>query len=176
MGINRITNYRFGPDDSGYIYRNWDISGDNVYFTEGEGCHTIWFSSVPEARRFINMKGDINGHDSGFCGVCSNNYAVCSEGYIKYPANACQAWKEEMKSDKKWRWSDTTGKYISRYEISNPAAAIFHKFPAKEMEALENILENFSCSGSIEVLGNDIRGIFKLRGNKICFYPERRRG
>ena len=165
MNINKITNYRFGRDDSGYIYRNWDVSGDNVYFTEGESCGTIWFKSVPEARRFILMKEDISGHDSGWCANCQNNYAFGSEEHFVYPPNACARWKERMKTDGKWHWKDTTGFYASVHEISMKAAAILHKLSAKEMELLEDYID----SGLEEVFVEGVNGAFKLRGNKICF-------
>jgi hypothetical protein len=42
------------------ISRDAQIYGDNVYFSEGQGCDTIWFTTVPEAR----------GQAAQVCQVC----------------------------------------------------------------------------------------------------------
>ena len=54
----------------GNIYKNHGIDGDNVYFDNGYGCKTIWFTTVPEARKFLQKHGHLTGKDSGLCDVC----------------------------------------------------------------------------------------------------------
>jgi len=79
------------------IYKDTDVVGDNVYFTNGQGCDTIWFASVEDARRFIAKYGRITGQDSDLCKVCACHYSYFDKEIEKYSEFVCEDWKKEMK-------------------------------------------------------------------------------
>ena len=81
------------------IYKDTNICDpERVYFSDGgQGCRTIWFKTVKEARKFIKQHGRITGYDAGLCEKCQGHYSWMTKGWIKYPAYACSQWKEEIK-------------------------------------------------------------------------------
>jgi len=76
------------------ISRDTNVYGENVYFDNGQGCGTIWFKNVKEAKDFLEEKGKISGFDSGLCDKCG-----CSaKGRGKYKDFVCKEWKEKIKA------------------------------------------------------------------------------
>jgi len=80
------------------VHRDTHVFGDNYYLTNGQGCGTIWFGSLAEARRFRDLFGNhADGYHSGICERCACHYSISDPEHGKYPEWACYAWKEEMK-------------------------------------------------------------------------------
>ena len=52
MGIHHIRDYKDN------ISKDFDVLGDNIYFDNGQGCGTIWFKTIEEARKFIAKKNE----------------------------------------------------------------------------------------------------------------------
>jgi hypothetical protein len=92
--MDRITRYK---DD---VFRDWDVVAPNVFFeseqSSGQGCETLWFYSVPEARRFIEKHGRLTGKHSGLCSRCRCYYSPDQKKYTKYPEYACKKWKDSV--------------------------------------------------------------------------------
>lgn len=80
------------------ISRDTHIYGDNVYYTSGQGCGTIWFKNVADARKFIAKHGRITGQESGRCKLCQNAYSFNSDEYNKYFPFACNSWEKKKKA------------------------------------------------------------------------------
>ena len=78
------------------ICRDYNVLNKNVYFKPGQGCGTIWFNSVPNAREFINEYGHLSGQDSKLCKKCQCHYSINDKEYDKYPEFACKQWKEQI--------------------------------------------------------------------------------
>lgn len=78
------------------INRDYNIHDKNVYFGNGQGCGTIWFKSVPDARKFINEYGYLSGFDSKLCKKCQCHYSIDNKEYNKYSKFACEQWKEQI--------------------------------------------------------------------------------
>ena len=83
----------------GGVFRDSNVFADNIYFTIGQGCDTIWFGKIEEARNFIDVKGKISGHDSGMCDKCACRYSHGTRENKKYPEYACTEWKARMKTE-----------------------------------------------------------------------------
>jgi len=81
------------------ISRDTHVLGDNVYFGLGQGCGTIWFKTVGQARSFLKKHGEISGRDSSLCKKCQCHYSslLNPKEYQKYPDFACGKWKEQIK-------------------------------------------------------------------------------
>jgi len=80
------------------ISRDTDVHGDDVYVnTGGQGCETVWYSSVPACRALLRHKGKVpSGRDLGLCCVCSCHYSVTEKGYKGYPEFVCKDYKEGL--------------------------------------------------------------------------------
>lgn len=69
-----ITTYK---DD---IRRDWDILKPNVYIENAKdlGCGTVWFDTVPEARKVLFSKDwdGPKGQDAGVCYLCACSYSL----------------------------------------------------------------------------------------------------
>ena len=84
-------------DYGGGVSRDTAILGDNVYADNGQGCRTVWYPSVEQARRVITALGFTpNGRDSGLCEQCSCHYSYGTPEWGKYPEFACCEWKEKV--------------------------------------------------------------------------------
>ena len=81
------------------IFRDTNVLKPNVYFDLGQGCGTIWFNSVSEARKFIEKHGRISGRDSGLCEQCGCHYSVGSKEHKQYPEFACRDWKRIIRGE-----------------------------------------------------------------------------
>lgn len=79
------------------IHKNTLACDDSIFFGNGQHCGTIWFSTVPEARKFIRKKGRLSGQDAGLCEKCKCHYSIYTKDYEKYTNNACSQWKEDIK-------------------------------------------------------------------------------
>lgn len=80
------------------IHRNMEVVGpDNVFFGNGQGCGTIWFSSVDEARHFLQAFGKLSGFASKLCENCGCHYGRGHYFWKRYPNHICQAWKKEIR-------------------------------------------------------------------------------
>ena len=80
------------------VHRDTNVLGDRYYLTNGQGCGTIWFASLAEARRFRAIFGNnADGYHSGICERCACHYSISDPEQAKYPEFACFAWKEEQK-------------------------------------------------------------------------------
>ena len=84
------------------IYRNTNAIGDNVYLAgpgRGQGCDTLWFKTVAEAKKFVKKYGLINGHAAGVCDQCKCHYAYNSKEWKNAPFDyACKGWKKKIKA------------------------------------------------------------------------------
>ena len=79
------------------IHKDTHIYGDNVYYGHGQGCRTVWYPTVAQARKVIKALGYApDGTQSGLCEQCSCHYSSFTEEYRKYPEFACQEWKESV--------------------------------------------------------------------------------
>lgn len=84
-------------DYKGDIHRDTNVFGDNVYTENGQGCGTVWFASVKQARQVIGRLGRApKGHESGLCPKCSCYYSFGSKQYKQYPEFACREWKRSI--------------------------------------------------------------------------------
>lgn len=81
------------------ISRDNDVLGDQVYFDNGQGCGTIWFKSVPEARKFIAKHGRIGGYHSGLCVKCQCHYSIRDREHKKFKPWICNEWAEKLKRE-----------------------------------------------------------------------------
>ena len=80
------------------IHKDTNIcDSEKVYFSNGQGCDTIWFKTIKEAREFIEKHGRINGHTAGLCEKCSCHYSYQTKEWKKYPEYSCFEWKEIIK-------------------------------------------------------------------------------
>jgi hypothetical protein len=85
------------------ISRDTRVYGDNVYFSDGQGCDTIWFTTVPDARKFLERIGyryRFGGHESGLCGCCQRHFSYSDkENWDKTKPHMCDCWKENIKKE-----------------------------------------------------------------------------
>lgn len=86
------------------VCKDLNVLGDNTYIDNRQGCETIWFKNVPEARQFLDSEllnpYNFDGHDSGLCNCC--RCAVSSfnkKEYNKREDFMCHKWKEDVKQE-----------------------------------------------------------------------------
>lgn len=90
------------------IFRDLDIvDGEQVYIGNGQGCGTFWFSSVPEAKGFIDRYrdkmvvtdlGSVTGLiPSEICEGCKGHYSYSSKEWQKATENNCRDHKLFLK-------------------------------------------------------------------------------
>ncbi|MHA1723104.1 MAG: hypothetical protein ACTSXW_08515 [Candidatus Baldrarchaeia archaeon] len=94
------------------IYRDFNIvDGEQVYIGNGQGCHTFYFKTVEEAKKFIDhfeeqlKKGvDYLGGRVGqvlipieLCLECQCYYSYGTKEYKKYRPHNCKEFKEQLK-------------------------------------------------------------------------------
>lgn len=80
-----------------HISRDTNILGDSVYYDNGQGCGTIWFKNVKQARKFIAKYGRIGGQDSGLCKKCECHYSKGTHGWTIYKPYVCNKWAARLK-------------------------------------------------------------------------------
>ncbi len=82
------------------IFRDTNVIGDNVYLAKpgrGQGCDTIWFETVRQAREFIKRHGLINGHAARVCAQCKCHFGFNTKEWKNAPfEQACKDWKEKI--------------------------------------------------------------------------------
>ena len=79
------------------IHRDTHVCGTNVYAGNGQGCGTVWYSNVPQARRIIKALGKApHGRDSGLCVNCKCHFRYQSKEWKKATDYACKEWKAHV--------------------------------------------------------------------------------
>ena len=93
MGISKIIDY--GEYKGIPIARDCNVFGEQVFIGYGEGCHTFWFSSVKDAKKFIDKYIDkINPTALGLGLIPQSLCEKC--GKNEY---ACKSLKEKLKRE-----------------------------------------------------------------------------
>jgi len=99
MGIDHIRDYKDN------LSRDFNISPPNVYANNGQGCGTVWYPTVPEARKVLqkfrelmkNEEATPEGSDSGLCILCKCHYSFHSDEHgVALQDHLCTKWKELM--------------------------------------------------------------------------------
>lgn len=86
-----IIDYDYG------VSRDTAVLGDNVYAGNGQGCGTVWYPSVEQARKVIAKLGFApEGSGSGLCKVCSCHYSYGTKEFKKHLEFACREWKDKV--------------------------------------------------------------------------------
>lgn len=82
------------------ICRDTNVLGNNVYMDNGQGCGTVWYSSVKQAAIVFEIyEGAPSGHDANLCHMCKCHYSINDPKYKKaLYENACQQWKKKIAS------------------------------------------------------------------------------
>jgi len=79
------------------IQRDTAVYPPNVYAGDEQGCGTVWYKSVKQARKVIRSLGRIpEGRDAGLCGECSCHYSFGTKEHRQYPEFVCRKWKEQI--------------------------------------------------------------------------------
>lgn len=79
------------------ISSDTNILGERFYYDNGQGCGTIWFKNVKQARKFIAKYGPLSGRDSGLCKKCQCHYSKGTHGWKIYEEWACHKWIAKLK-------------------------------------------------------------------------------
>jgi len=58
-------------DYEGDIHRDFNVLPPNVYIGEGQGCSTIWYYTVPQARKARKNRHIPSGYDAKLCRACA---------------------------------------------------------------------------------------------------------
>ncbi len=102
MGISKIRYYK--PYRGVPIARDYSIYGEQVYIGLSQGCHTIWFQSVEDAKKFIDFyenelkkAKDFRMIPEDLCRNCRNHYPIGSEEWRNSAEFNCKEYKEELK-------------------------------------------------------------------------------
>lgn len=83
---------------NGDVYRDCDVLGpENVFYSDGEGCGTIWFKTVGDARKFRDHYGRLSGRTSGLCVHCQHSYSYGTMEYRYLPPLLCRKWASDLK-------------------------------------------------------------------------------
>lgn len=78
------------------IKRDFSVLGNNVYLGNGQSCGTIWYRSVPIARKALKATNKIvSGADMVDCKKCRCNYSITDSNYYRYPEFICKKAKED---------------------------------------------------------------------------------
>jgi hypothetical protein len=85
------------------VSKDLNVLGDNTYLDNGQGCGTIWFKNVPEARKFLDSNllnpWNFDGQDSGLCNCCRCSVSNLDPEYKKREDFMCREWKEDIKQE-----------------------------------------------------------------------------
>ena len=72
------------------IKRDFAVLGNNVYLENGQGCGTIWYKTVPIARKALKSSSKIvSGRDLADCNKCRCHYSIVHEDYLKFDEFIC---------------------------------------------------------------------------------------
>ena len=95
--MDRITRYRNRgalPKETVDIYRDHDVCTPNVYIGDHQGCETVWYDSVPAARKSLkDNKKVLTGKDLVNCNMCSKTHHPTEEDYNLYFNCLCEKLK-----------------------------------------------------------------------------------
>jgi hypothetical protein len=91
------------------IFRDKNVLDDEqVYIGNGQGCSTFWFSTVPEAKRFIDAYKErivltkiqrVTGLiPPELCQECKCHYSYGSPEWHKATRDNCEDYKNELKA------------------------------------------------------------------------------
>jgi len=102
MGISKIRDY--GLYKGVPIRRDYSVCGRQVYIGNGQNCGMFWFSTVGEAKAFIDTFHDkIQVDQKGLglipeelCERCQCHYSSFSREYKKYKPFVCKEFKERL--------------------------------------------------------------------------------
>ncbi len=84
-------------DYSDNICRDTNVSKDQVYVDNGQGCSTVWYKSVPACRALLkNLGRSPDGRDIELCLVCGCSYSITEKGYDMYPQHVCKKYKDSI--------------------------------------------------------------------------------
>ena len=88
-----ITTYK---DD---IHRDTNVLEPNVYLSNGQGCGTVWFATVEDARRILELWGHTpEGSETNLCKVCACSYAHGTKENQQFKEFMCREWKAQVAS------------------------------------------------------------------------------
>ena len=76
-------------DKHGTVYKDTAICEEHAFLSNGQGCDTIYFKSVPLARKALKKDGVKSGRDFFDCTKCGCHYSHGSRQHEKYPEHAC---------------------------------------------------------------------------------------
>jgi hypothetical protein len=84
------------------IKRDTHVYSDSVYIGDGQGCGTVWYPTVQQARKIVNQLDEVPvGQDAGLCHLCKCSYSIHSDDWKKAKYEyACKQWKEDVASGK----------------------------------------------------------------------------
>ena len=74
----------------GTVSRDTNVYGANVYIENGQGCGTIWFNTVAQAKKALKADGIKRGSDLADCTKCSCHYSYGTKEHKKYPEYLCR--------------------------------------------------------------------------------------
>lgn len=108
MGIDKIRDYK--PYKNIPIAKDYSVADDEkVFIGNGIGCHTFWFKTVKDAKRFIDKHIDKIkvSEDSSITGLipteickkCKCHYSYGSKEWEEYPSYACKELKRQLKKE-----------------------------------------------------------------------------
>ena len=103
MGVSKIREYK--PYKGVPIARDYSVHGEQVFIGNGQGCGTIWFWDVKDARRFIDFYEDELKRSRDFriipselCKDCKCHYSYGTPEWKKAKREFnCREYKEELK-------------------------------------------------------------------------------
>jgi len=88
------------------IFRDFNVvDGEQVYIGDGQGCGTFWFSSVPEAKKFINRYQNlikvigIGLIPKPICQSCKGHYSYDTPQWKQATRDNCEDFKEALKKE-----------------------------------------------------------------------------
>jgi len=78
------------------LHRDTNVFRNNVYAGNGQGCNTVWYSSVPYARQLIKHLGFTpDGRQAKLCSLCKCHHSHGNKEWTDAPYEyACKEWKE----------------------------------------------------------------------------------
>lgn len=92
MGISHIRTYK------DHIQRDFSICGSySVYMDVGQDCGTIYYLSVPIARKVLELdeNAPLTGRELADCTKCACHYSYGTKEYNQYSLHLCKEAKEK---------------------------------------------------------------------------------
>jgi len=121
------------------IHKDTAVYGDNVYIGNGQGCGTIWFKSMAQARKAFQKDGIKTGCHLFDCLKCACHYSAWDVKQKDFEFHACSKVKEgyaaqfssvaearvlkDTKDTIGWRYYKKTKKW-KRIRVSTPKDAV----------------------------------------------------